>query len=129
MRERIFSAPGFKPGRSQSIVELVDIYPTLCELTGKPIPNSVEGKSLVPILNDPKASVKDAAKSFTRNGTGLRTAKFAYMRYKDGSEELYDMDADPQQFTNLARKPDADRNKILDAMRKRVPLTNKRSKK
>ncbi len=93
------------PGRSQSIVELVDLLPTVCELSGVNIPDSVEGKSIVPILADPKASVRDAARSFAKGGESLRSADWAYMRYQDGSEELYDMKADPKQFTNLADDP------------------------
>jgi iduronate 2-sulfatase len=101
----IVSVPGMKPGRSSSIVELMDIYPTACELTGTPIPESVRGASLVPVLKDPKATVKEAALSITRNGYSLRSDRWAYMRYHDGSEELYDMAEDPDQFTNIAGDP------------------------
>ena len=93
------------PGRSHSIVELVDIYPTACELSGVEIPTTVEGESLVPLLADPAAKVREAARSFAAGGKSLRTADWAYMRYKDDSEELYDMKTDPGQFTNLAKDP------------------------
>jgi iduronate 2-sulfatase len=99
----IIAGPGVKPGRSKSLVQLVDVFPTLCELTGVPIPASVEGKSLVPILRDPAATVHDAAFSYDGAHHALRTDRWAYMRYADGSEELYAMDADPGQFTNLAK--------------------------
>lgn len=101
----IISAPGFTPGRSQSISELVDIYPTLCELLGLNIPNNVQGTSLLPVLKDKSAEVKESALTF-RNGVGMRGSRWAYMRYNDGSEELYDMDRDPEQYTNQASNPE-----------------------
>ena len=94
------------PGRSRSLVELVDLVPTLCALSGLPVPDSVEGKSIVPILADPRASVREVARSFAKGGESLRSDDWAYMRYQDGSEELYDMEADPEQFTNLANAPE-----------------------
>jgi hypothetical protein len=56
-------------------------------------------------LENPKATVKDSALSFVGSGTSMRTSNWSYMRYKDGSEELYDMKEDPKQFKNLARIP------------------------
>lgn len=100
----LISAPGMEPGRSDSIVELMDIYPTLCTLAGIGIPPTVQGRNLVPVLRDPTVSVRDAALSIVRNGHSLRCSQWAYMRYHDGSEELYDMEADPHQFRNLARR-------------------------
>ncbi|MFT4513755.1 MAG: arylsulfatase A-like enzyme [Planctomycetota bacterium] len=97
----IVSAPGVKPGRTDSIAELVDLFPTMSELAGLEQPAGLHGQSLVPVLDDPNTSIKDGALSFAR-GTSWRTRDWAYMRYKDGSEELYDMRDDAGQFTNLA---------------------------
>lgn len=97
----IVSVPGIASSRSRSIAELVDLYPTLSELAGLEIPKDVQGRSLVPVLKDPTATVRDGALSF-KNGASLRTSDWAYMRYNDGSTELYDMNTDPRQFTSLA---------------------------
>jgi iduronate 2-sulfatase len=103
----IVSVPGMKPGRTDAITELVDIYPSLAELVGLPIPEEVQGMSFVPVLKDPAAEVKTGAMSI-RKGIALRTKKFAYMRYDGGRmpEELYDMKKDPKQFTNQASNPE-----------------------
>ena len=83
----IIAAPGFKSGRSESFAELMDIYPTLSELAGLPIPKTVQGKSLVPVLQDPKNTVRKAALTHD-SGYALRSDKYAYFRYNDKSEEL-----------------------------------------
>ncbi len=95
------SVPGYKPGRSDSIVELVDLFPTLCEISGHPVPDDVHGLSLVPILADHAATTKQAALSFAK-GASWRTKDWSYMQYPDGTAELYNMKTDPGQFTNLA---------------------------
>ena len=99
----ILAAPGIKPGRSRSIIELVDLYPTLASLAGLSIPNTVQGSLLQPIIENPQTSVKPGALSFVGRGTSLRTPGWHYARYKDESEELYDMQADPHQYRNLAK--------------------------
>jgi len=98
----IVSVPGMKPGRSQSLVELTDLFPTLASSVGLKIPDSVQGKDLSPILADPRAEVRRAALSVGGKGYALRGADWAYIRYHDDSEELYDMRRDPNQFDNLA---------------------------
>lgn len=99
----IVSAPGKKTGRAETFAELVDIYPTVCELAGLPIPKNIAGRSLVPALDDPRAVVREIAYSGGGRQRALRTDQWAYMSYgKNGGEELYDMRKDPDQFTNLA---------------------------
>ena len=82
----IISAPGMKPGRTNSVTELMDIYPTLSSLLGIPAPESVQGKNLVPVLKNPEAKVRKAALSFNRGGHGLRSDRWAYLRYKNGDD-------------------------------------------
>jgi iduronate 2-sulfatase len=103
----IFSVPGMKPGRSSSLVELMDFYPTCTEILGLPIPESLQGKNLMPILRNPNASVRDTAFSINNRGTagGLRAANWHYMNYGQEGEELYDMIKDPHQYTNVANDP------------------------
>ncbi len=98
----ILAGPGIEPGRSRSLAQLVDLVPTLCDLTGAPIPEGVEGKSLAPLLKNKDAIIHDAVFSYDGANCSLRSDRWAYMRYSDESEELYDMEADPGQFTNLA---------------------------
>lgn len=104
-------------GQTNSLVELVDLYPTLAELAGLPVPQSVQGRRLVPVLNNPGEEVREDALTLA-NGFALRTDHFAFLRYRDGSEELYDMSKDPHQFTNLATDPAHDG--IREQLRKRL---------
>ena len=97
----MISTPTLPAGESDSLVELVDLFPTLAELAGLPTPKSVQGKSLLPILKDPDAEVKSHALSF-HQGHSLRNNAWHYMRYRDGSRELYDMKRDEGEFDNLA---------------------------
>ena len=98
----IISLPGHEAGRSKSLVELVDLFPTLSAAAGLQAPGGLHGTSLLPILRDPATRVKESALSIHSSGTSMRTASWTYTRYKDGSEELYDMETDPGQFTNRA---------------------------
>jgi arylsulfatase A-like enzyme len=103
----IVSGPGVKPGRTSSLVELVDFYPTCTDLLGLPAPEGLQGLSLLPVLRNPDATVRDTALSI-HNGKvagGIRAATWHYMNYGGKGEELYDMDKDPHQFTNLVNDP------------------------
>jgi iduronate 2-sulfatase len=103
----MISVPGMQPGRTDALTELVDLYPTLAELVGITIPDEVQGKSVVPVLKDASAPFRSGALSIIpHKGIALRTKDFSYMRYRDGSEELYDMLKDPKQFSNHAANPE-----------------------
>lgn len=118
----IVCVPGQEPSRVESIVELVDIYPTLTELAAIDTPDDVQGLSLLPLLNDPQAEFNKAGALSFAKGHSWRTKDWAYMRYQDGTEELYDMATDPGQFTNLAQDPryQAQKDKMAQALDARL---------
>ena len=103
----IFAGPGVTQGAvSNRPAELLDIYPTLTELAGLPPKEGLEGHSLVPQLNDPAAPREwPAVTTHNRNNHGVRTEGWRYIHYADGSEELYDMRNDPNEWSNLAGDP------------------------
>mgnify|MGYP001822635558 CR=1 FL=1 len=112
----IIAGPGIDPGESASLVEAIDLYPTWCELAGLPVPDHCVGKSLIPVLKDPTAEVRDMAYCFKGSGHLIRTKRWAYMQYRTDAEELYDMGQDPKQFTNLAMT----RPEVVKEMRERL---------
>ena len=121
----VFAGPGVGAGqRSGRSAELLDIYPTLSELCGLDVAEDLEGLSLVPQLQDPAAPRdRPAITTHNRNNHGVRTESWRYIRYADGSEELYDMVNDPSEFTNLAANPAyAERKRALG---KHLPSVNR----
>lgn len=123
----LFVAPGVtKPGGvCKRSVELLSIYPTLCELCGLPIPRHVEGNSVRELLADPKASwYKPALTTHGYGNHALRSEDWRYIQYSDGSEELYDEGKDPQEWTNLAGNKDY--RPVLAEFREMVPKVNVR---
>ncbi len=107
----IIRAPGLtKPGtRSEAMVELVDIFPTVAHLTGLELPSHLQGNSLRPLLGYPeRLGKKKFAYSVVTRGTklgfALRNQRWRYGKWPDG-EELYNLTTDPEEKRNLADRP------------------------
>lgn len=100
----VFAGPGVKPGqRCAAPAELLDVFPTLLELASMPARPDLEGHSLAPQLRDAQAPRKWPAITTHNPGNHtVRTDRWRYIRYADGSEELYDLTADPNEWRNLA---------------------------
>lgn len=87
-------------------ISLVDLYPSLCDFAGIPKPTHLEGESILPLLNDPEAKREAAFISYGPENTVAQTERYRYIRYEDGSEELYDHLNDPHEWTNLSDNPE-----------------------
>jgi arylsulfatase A-like enzyme len=105
----MFVVPGLTRAgsRCERTVNLLDLYPTLAELCGLPAREGLEGTSLVPLLKDPAAAWdRPSVTTHGRNNHAVRSEQWRYIRYSDGTEELYDHRTDPHEWTNLAGKPE-----------------------
>lgn len=111
----IVCVPGKTPAVCDSLVELIDLFPTTAKLCGLNVPSRLQGKDISRVFDDPNVSVREAAFSVApmRNGFLLRDDRWAFIQYQeDASEgiELFDTVQDPEQFVNLADAPEqADR--------------------
>ena len=98
---------------TNALTELVDIYPTLCDACQLPIPQQLEGTSLMPLIEQPMHPWKAAA--FSRfggtvsGGNSIRTDRYRYTEWGENAErgiELYDYDVDPNETVNIAQLPE-----------------------
>ncbi|WP_414660555.1 sulfatase [Horticoccus sp. 23ND18S-11] len=105
----IWIVPGLtKPNTvCERTIDFMSIYPTLTDLCGIPTPTHNEGVSIRTLLGNPAAAWDQAGVTTYRykNHTA-RTADWRYIRYANGDEELYDERKDPNEWTNLATKPE-----------------------
>jgi arylsulfatase A-like enzyme len=104
----IFAGPGVAVGaRCRQPVELLDMYPTLTELCGLPVRRDLEGISLTPQLRDAGAHRdRPAITTHNQGNHAVRSERYRFIHYADGTEEFYDMVKDPNEWTNLAAKPE-----------------------
>ena len=126
----LIDAPKSPAARTRSIAELVDLYPTLCELCGVPKPAHLEGESLVNHIKTPSTTTGDFARSqYSRNGgkyvgRAIRTQDFRYVVWRDTSDdrvvarELYDHRSDANETQNQADNPDY--NAVCDELETRM---------
>jgi iduronate 2-sulfatase len=107
----IIRVPDKRPAVCHSLVELIDLYPTIASLCGLEVPSRLQGEDISNVFDNPAHRVRDGAFCVapSRKGFLLRDEKWAYIQYgEDASQgiELFDMSADPKQFTNLASRPE-----------------------
>jgi uncharacterized sulfatase len=102
----IISAPGKAPGVSTRPVELVSLYATLADLCGLPEPQGVEGRSLAPLLDDPRRPWSKYAYAYGWSGRSVISERFRYSEHHGSPDqaELYDHVNDPHEFHNLVGK-------------------------
>jgi arylsulfatase A-like enzyme len=120
----ILAGPGINAGgRSEQPVELLDLYPTLVELSRLPARRGLEGHSLVKLLRNPQAAWRwPAITTHNQNNHAVRSEHWRYIRYADGSEELYDHRNDPNEWRNLAREKEY--AKVIREHARWLPKTN-----
>ena len=112
----IVSVPGqTSPNtKTNALVELVDIYPTLCDMCQLPIPTELEGISMVPVIEQPTYPWKTAAFSQLERGSNIhghsmRTRQYRYTEWGQNGRrgvELYDYETDPGETVNIAGRPE-----------------------
>jgi arylsulfatase A-like enzyme len=113
---------GFKPGsRCDAPVSLLDLYPTLIDICGLQKRDELEGQSLLPLVRNPKKKWNEAVvASIGRGSHSVFAHPWRYIHYFDGSEELYDLRIDPEEWFNLADDPEYD--KIKKDMLRHIPI-------
>lgn len=121
----IFAGPGVTAGgRCEQPAELLDIYPTLIDLCGLEKRDDLEGHSLLPQLQDAAAErAWPAITTHNHDNHGIRTKDWRFIQYADGSEELYNMQADPNEWQNLAGEQKY--AAMLDQHRRWIPKSRK----
>ena len=117
----IVRGPGVPVGRTDAFALTVDLAPTLLELAGAPVPDSVEGRSLAPFLRGAAPASWRTDVLVENHGAGpsytLRTSDWMYNHQDTEEIELYDMKADPYQIKNLRRQADP---ALLDSLESRI---------
>jgi arylsulfatase A-like enzyme len=120
----IISYPGQKSKglATKSIVEMIDFYPTLCELANLDYPDYISGKSMLPVLENPGKKIRSEALTQTlSDGYSIITGKYRYIRWGEGGPgmiELYDKKTDPAEMINLANN--SKYNKQIKVLNKKL---------
>lgn len=105
----VIAAPGVtkENTRTSRSASFIDLFPTLNELCGLPQLEELEGTSLVPLLEDPnRVWERPALVTYLQGNHAVCSERWRYIRYADGGEELYDQENDPNEWTNLAARPE-----------------------
>lgn len=126
----IWRVPGLTPpggAKCERPVESLSLFPTLCDLAGLPKPAYLDGASIKPLLENPRAEwTRPALTTHGYMNHAVRTERWRYIRYANGDEELYDEKADAFEWRNLANEPKYD--SVKKELAKSLPAKNARPK-
>lgn len=105
----VIVGPGIPQGKSDALVYLFDLFPTICELAGATTPEVVEGQSLLPIVRGEKSKLRDSVLCAYRESQRMvRDERWKFIAYNAAGEknyQLFDLANDPDELTNLADDP------------------------
>jgi arylsulfatase A-like enzyme len=108
----------------ESPVSFIDIYPTLIELCGLPEREELDGKSFVPLLHNPDAKWdKPVLTTYGKGNHAIRTERWRYIHYFDGTDELYDHQKDPEEWKNIADVPKY--RSVIEELKNSLPKTER----
>jgi iduronate 2-sulfatase len=125
----IIAAPDMKGGQAtHSLIEFVDLYPTVADFCGLELPHTTAGISLRPVFADPAASIKKAAftlmtRSPKLHAQSVRTSRWRFTLWSDGKTELFDHDADPEELHDVSAKYADVMAELTAQIQKLPPLT------
>jgi len=104
----IFAGPGIPKGETKSFAYLMDIYPTLCELTGTTVPAGLDAKSLAPVIAGKSPKVRDYCfTAYKECQRSIRDDRWKLIRYPEVNiTQLFDLQTDPHEMHNLADQPE-----------------------
>ena len=105
----IFAGPGISKGDSKALAHLFDLYPTLCDLAGIPVPSGLDAKSLAPVIKGVQGKVRDCLFTAYRDcQRSIRDDRWKLIRYPlINKTQLFDLQADPHEMADLADKPES----------------------
>ncbi len=119
----IIKVPGMtSTSKCTRIVNFMDLYPTLADLCGLPVPRHCEGRTIVPLLKNPDKKWYPSLTTMGYKNHSVRSEQFRYNCYQDGTEELYDHYTDPMEWHNLIKDPKY--NKVVKKLRAYLPETD-----
>ena len=134
----IISSPGYAKGQiTTSFTELVDVYPTLCELTGIEPPSYIHGESLTSVMKNPSIQLKDEIYTRYKEGEAVVDANYSYTEFFRGEtylgNMLYDLNKDLKQNVDIAKKAEnaelvkkySEKLKVMRDFVNRDPINNK----
>jgi arylsulfatase A-like enzyme len=134
----IISSPGYAKGQiTTSFTELVDVYPTLCELTGIEPPNYIHGESLTSVMKNPSIQLKDEIYTRYKEGEAVVDANYSYTEFFRGEtylgNMLYDLNKDLKQNVDIAKNAEnaelvkkySEKLKVMRDFVNRDPINNK----